>query len=227
MWGHKSRRGEAKKLFEPGRPLAHLDAPFLISLDQPRLFLWSEDVRTRTEKTGKVAFMPNQHNQQQIEIIKEKLGRAKSVAIVDYSGTGVNDQVKLRNQLKEAGGEIFVTKNTLIDIALGKGQFTESLEGMNALVFSFNDEVSALKALFAFHNDNDKLTIKQGMLEDRVLSVQDVENLSKMPGKEELVATLLARLNSPGQGLVNVLKATQRDLVYVIKAIADKDTAAA
>lgn len=171
--------------------------------------------------------MPNQHNQQQVEIIKEKLGRAKSVAIVDYSGTGVNDQVKLRNQLKEAGGEIFVTKNTLIDIALGKGQFTESLEGMNALVFSFNDEVSALKALFAFHNDNEKLVIKQGMLEDRVLSVQDVENLSKMPGKEELVATLLARLNSPGQGLVNVLKATQRDLVYVIKAIADKDTAAA
>lgn len=171
--------------------------------------------------------MPNKHNQEQVEILKEKLSRAKSLAIVDYSGTSVNDQVKLRNQLKEAGGEIFVTKNTLIDIVVGKGKVSESLEGMNAIVLSFEDEISAIKALFNFHKDNDKLTIKQGVVEDKVLSAEEVENLSKLPGKTELVGMLLARLNTPGQGLVGVLKATQRDLVYVLQAIADKDNASA
>jgi len=171
--------------------------------------------------------MPNKHNQEQVEMLKEKLSRAKSVAIVDYSGTTVNDQVKLRNELKAAGGEIFVTKNTLIDIVLGKGKVSTSLEGMNAIVLSFQDEVSAIKALFAFHKDNDKLNIKQGMVEDKVLSAEEVENLSKLPGKNELISMLLARLNSPGQGMVNVLKASQRNLVYVLKAIADKDSASA
>jgi large subunit ribosomal protein L10 len=98
---------------------------------------------------------------------------------------------------------------------------------MNAIVLSFQDEVSAIKALFAFHKDNDKLNIKQGMVEDKVLSAEEVENLSKLPGKNELISMLLARLNSPGQGMVNVLKASQRNLVYVLKAIADKDSASA
>jgi large subunit ribosomal protein L10 len=171
--------------------------------------------------------MPNKHNQQQVELLKDKVAKAKSVAIVDYSGTTVNDQVKLRNELKAAGGEIFVTKNTLIDIVLGKDKFTESLEGMNAVVLSYQDEVAAIKALFKFHKDSDKLTIKQGKLDDKVLSIDEVKNLSELPGKNELVAMLLNRLQSPGTGLVNVLKASQRDLVYVLKAIADKGQGAA
>ena len=93
--------------------------------------------------------MPNKHNLAQVELLKEKVAKAKSVAIVDYAGTTVNDQVKLRNELKAAGGEIFVTKNTLIDIVLGKDQFAESLNGMNAVVLSYQDEVAAIKALLS------------------------------------------------------------------------------
>lgn len=166
--------------------------------------------------------MPNQKNQDQVKILTDKVAQAKSVAIVDYSGTTVNDQVTLRRELRAAGGEIFVTKNTLIDIVLGKGDFTESLQGMNAVVLSFQDEVAAIKALFKFHKDAGKLTIKQGKMADKVLSAADVEKLSQLPGKTELITQLMAQLNAPGQGLVNVFKAAQRDLVYVIKAIADK-----
>lgn len=170
--------------------------------------------------------MPNKHNLAQMELLKEKVAKAKSVAIVDYSGTTVNQQVKLRNELKAAGGEIFVTKNTLIDLVLGKDLFAESLNGMNAIVLSYQDEVAAIKALFQFHKDNDKLTIKQGKLADKVLSTEEVKSLSALPGKNELISMLMARLKSPGTGLVNVLKASQRDLVYVLKAIADKAPAA-
>lgn len=166
--------------------------------------------------------MPNQKNLKQVEIIKDKLATSKSAVVIDYSGTNVNEQVALRNALKEAGGELFVTKNTLIDVAVGRGKLDDSLTGMNALVFSFEDAVSALKKLFEFHKDSEKLIIKQGLMDDKVLTPNEVEALSKLPSKVELISMLLARIQSPAQGLVNVLKASQRNLVYALRAIAEK-----
>lgn len=166
--------------------------------------------------------MPNQHNQEQVKILQEKIDRAASLVIVDYSKSKVADLTKLREALRAAGGEMFVTKNTLIDIAVGKGQLTDSLQGMNAVVFSYNDPVAAVKALVEFHDDNGLLEIKQGFMDDKVLSVAEVDALSKLPGKNELIVMLIQRLKSPGQGLVNTLQATTRNLVYVLKAIADK-----
>ncbi len=170
--------------------------------------------------------MPSQHNQQQIDVLAEKFSRAKSVAVIEYAGTTVADQVKLRSELSSAGGEMFVTKNTLIDIAAGKGKLADSLNGMNAVVLSYQDEVAALKKLFAFHKETDKLKIKQGMLLDKVLSPTELENLSKLPGKQELISMLISRLQGPAYGLVNVMKAGSRNLVYALKAIADKKAAA-
>lgn len=169
--------------------------------------------------------MPNAKNQAQVQMLTEKIGKAQSIAIVDYSGTSSNDQVKLRQDIKSAGGEMLVAKNTLIDIAVGKGKLTESLEGMNAIVFSYADPVAALKKLFAFQKDSEKLTIKQGYMEDKVLSAAEVEALSKLPGKNELIGMLLRTLQAPGNNLASVLKASQRNLVYALKAIADKKSA--
>lgn len=166
--------------------------------------------------------MPNKHNQEQVKLLQEKLSRAKSAVIVDFAKTTVNDQTKLRGSLREANGEMFVTKNTLIDIAIGKGKVKESLEGMNAIIFSFQDEVAAIKKLFEFHKDTEKLNIKQGIMGEQVLSAKEVEALSKLPGKQELISALISRLNGPAYGLVNVLKAGSRNLVYALKAIADK-----
>lgn len=166
--------------------------------------------------------MPNQHNLEQIEILKKKLDQAQSAVIVEYQGTTVNDQVELRAALTAAGGEMFVTKNTLIDIAVGKGKLADSLTGMNAIVFSFEDPVAALKALFKFHTDTEKLVIKQGFMEDKVLTFEEVEALSKLPGKQELLTTLVVRLQGPAYGLVNVLKAGQRDLVYALRTLQQK-----
>ncbi|MGD9128901.1 MAG: 50S ribosomal protein L10 [Candidatus Woesebacteria bacterium] len=173
--------------------------------------------------------MPNKHNLSQVETLKEKLARAKSVLVFDYSGTSSKEQVDLRNAVKEAGGEIYVCKNTLMDIAVGKGKLTDSLTGMNAVLFSYEDEVSALKKVFEFHKEADKLEIKQGIMsagkegvEDKILSPEEAESLSKLPSKNELIATLINRIQGPSYGLVNVLKAGQRDVVGVLKAIVDK-----
>lgn len=166
--------------------------------------------------------MPNQHNQEQIKIIQEKLDKAASMVVIDYAGAKVKDLTELRAALREAGGEMFVTKNTLIDIAVGKGKVSESLKGMSAAIFSYNDPVAAIKALVKFHDEKELLDIKQGFMDGKVLSVEEVKALSKLPGKNELIVMLIQRLKSPGQGLVNVLQASARNLVYVMKAIADK-----
>lgn len=167
--------------------------------------------------------MPSTANQQQVAELQEKVGRAKSIAIVNYAGTSGNEQVSLRQELKNAGAELFVTKNTLIDIAVGKGDLTDVLEGMNAIMLSYEDEVSGVKALFKFHEDSEKLEIRGGKMGDKVLSADELKALSKLPGKDELVATLLSRLNGPGTGLVNVLNAGTRDLVQVLRAISEKE----
>lgn len=169
-----------------------------------------------------VDFTPNLKNQATLKTLQEKVSKAKSIVIADFSGTTVNQQVKLRADVKKAGGEIIVAKNTLIDIAVGKGKLTESLQGMNAAIFGYEDPVSPVKALFEFHKKTEKLTIKQGFMDDRVLSTEDVVQLSKLPSKQELLAKLLMILKSPGTGLVNVLNANQRNLVYALDAISKK-----
>lgn len=155
-------------------------------------------------------------------MLTEKVQKAKSIVIADYTGTTVNQQVELRAKLKEAGGEMIVAKNTLIDIAVGKGKLTDSLHGMNAALFSYSDPVAAVKVLFEFQKKNEKLTIKQGFMDDKVLSENEVVALSKLPSKSELIGQLLRVLNGPGTGLVNVLSANARELVYALNAVANK-----
>ncbi len=168
--------------------------------------------------------MPNKHNQSEVAALTETLKKAKSAAIIEFAGTTVNDQVKLRSALRKVGGEFRVSKNTLMNVVFNKPEMRDSFNGMNGVVFSLTDEVAAMKALFQFKKDTDKLTIKQGFLvaDDKVLSATELEALSKLPGKQELISMLISRLNGPAYGLVNVMKAGSRNLVYALKAIADK-----
>ena len=166
--------------------------------------------------------MPSKQNLDQIAVLQEKVKRAKTLTVIDYSGTNANDQVKLRRNIKVAGGELLVTKNTLLDIAVGKGKLSDVLDGMNAFVFAYEDEVAPIKALFAFQKETEKLTIKKGVMADVVLSAEDLERLSNLPSKSQLIAALISRIQGPAYGLVNVLKAGQRDLVGVLHAIANQ-----
>ncbi len=165
---------------------------------------------------------PSQKNQTQLEMLTEKAKRATSIVVADYSGTTVKDQVTLRSAIKLAGGEVIVAKNTLIDLAVGKGKLIDSLQGMNAAVFAYNDPVAPVKALFEFQKKSEKLTIKQGFMDNVVLSQEEVVSLSKLPSKNELIAKLLMIFKSPATNLVNVLQAGPRNLVYALNAVAEK-----
>lgn len=166
--------------------------------------------------------MPSQKNQQRLEVLKEKLKQSKAFAIVNYEGTNVADQVELRAKLSEAGAEFFVSKNTLIELALENEELVEVLSGMNAIVFSYDDQVSAFKQVVDFHEETDKLELKKGWMQDRVLGVEEMLKLSKLPSKDELIGQLMAQLQGPASGLVSVLQAGQKDLLYVLKEIKDE-----
>lgn len=169
------------------------------------------------------AAQPAKKKQSDVASLKEKLEKAKSAVIVDYSKLTVKEKTTLLDKVKEAGGQFFVAKNSLMHIALGKkDELKDSFKGMNGILFSFDDAVAPLKALMEFKKSADKLTVKKGVMEDKVLSEGEVEALSKLPSKNELIAQLISRLQGPSYGLVNVLNAGPRNLVYALSAIAKK-----
>lgn len=158
-------------------------------------------------------------------MLQDKVSKASSVVIADYAGTTVADQVKLRADVKAAGGEILVTKNTLVDLAVGKGKLSESLKGMNAVIFGYADPVAPIKAIFEFRKKAEKLVIKQGYMDDRVLSPSEVEALSKLPGKQELLTKLVMLLKAPANNLVGTLNALPGKLVRTLDAVAKRPVA--
>lgn len=168
--------------------------------------------------------MPNSKNIAQVKMLEEKVARAKSIVLTNYSGLSVKQQTKLRSSLRGAGGEFIVAKNTLVARVLKKEELNTSLQGQTGVLFSYEDEVKALKELVKFAKDNNLPEIKEGILNGVVLSHNQVIDLSKLPGKEELVAKMMGSLKAPGNNLVGVLKASIRDLGYVLSSYMKKMT---
>ena len=166
--------------------------------------------------------MPNQRNIKSLRELEEKLAKAKSVVITNYAGLSVKQQTKLRSELKKAGGEFVVAKNTLIARLLNKESLKQSLQGQTGILLSYDDEVSALKELVKFAKDTNLPEIKDGVMGEQVLNHDEVMKLSKLPGKEELIAKLMGSLKAPGNNLAMVLNAAVRDLVYALSAVAKK-----
>lgn len=162
---------------------------------------------------------------QKKELIKElvdKIKRQQSLVFTDISGLGVEEMQKLRRELKKAGIEYKVAKKTLITLALKEAKhdidITE-VPGSLGTAFSYEDPVSPAKIIFKFSKDHKNLKIVGGIMEGRLLTIQEVEALSKIPSKEELLAMLVGSFKGPISGLVNVLQGNVRNLIGVLNAI--------
>ena len=172
--------------------------------------------------------MPSQRNVHGLAEIKHHLATAKAVILANYAGLSVADQTTLRAKLSAAGGEFLVAKNNLLKIALKEklGDLPRELEdvlnGPTAVIFAESDAVTTAKALAEFIKDKDKSLpeIKLGLLDGQILSVKDIETLSQLPSREQLLATLLAQLAAPAQALVRQINTPAQLLVYALDAIA-------
>ena len=165
-----------------------------------------------------------EQKQEILKTIEEKINRSKSIVFASFNALGVQDNQALRAKLREEGGEYYVAKKTLLDLALKdqniKDLDVKSFEGKLATIFSYDDEVGAVKALDTFRKDNkDKVFFMGGVLENKFLSAEDVDNLAKIPSKEELYAKLVGSLNAPVSGFANVLAGNLRKLVYALNAV--------
>jgi len=154
---------------------------------------------------------------QVVSELKDLLSQAKSVAIVDYKGLKVSQVTQLRQDVKNAGGQLVVAKNTLFKIAAGKTDM--DLEGTSAFIFSMDDEVSAIKALADFSKKNTIPTFKAGLLNDKVLSLQEITLLANIPDKTTLISKMLGSLNSPLFGLAYSLNWNLSKLVRTLDAV--------
>jgi len=131
-----------------------------------------------------------------VEALSSVFDQAGSVILTHYSGLSVAEMTKLRGELRESGATLKVIKNRLAKIALkgkpGEGA-VDMFQGPVAIAYA-EDVVSAPKGLVKYAKDNDKLKIVGGFMGDEVLDANGVEALSKMPSREEIIATIAARL---------------------------------
>ncbi len=163
-----------------------------------------------------------------VEEIKEKINESEAVVLVDYRGLNVDDLTKLRQECRDAGVDYKVYKNTLMRFAFkdsGYEDFNKYLIGPNAVAFGYDDPVEAAKITYNFSKDHEELEIKAGIVDGRIIDVEEVKSLASLPSKEVLIAQALSGLNAPITGFVNVLQGNIRNLVYALNAIKEKQEA--
>ncbi|MCD6225876.1 50S ribosomal protein L10 [bacterium] len=170
--------------------------------------------------------MVNQSKIYEVENIKATIKEAKATALIDYQGLTAEQVRQLREEIRQNGGTMTVVKNTLLTIALQQLGFNldSPLVGPTALVTATEDEIAPLKAVKTIKDKFEKPEFKLGILEGKILSLAELEELVKLPGKEVLLAQFVAGLANPLQRLAGSFSWPQRKLLLVLKAIAEKQT---
>jgi large subunit ribosomal protein L10 len=149
-----------------------------------------------------------------VEEVATKFKNSVSTIVVDYRGLNVAEVTELRKQLREAGIEFKVLKNSITRRAAeaaGLAGLTEALTGPNAIAFSTEDVVAPAKILNNFAKAHEALEIKAGVIEGNVASVEEVKALAELPSREGLLSMLLS-----------VLQAPIRNFALATKAVADQ-----
>lgn len=155
-----------------------------------------------------------EQKKQIVDEISDKFKSAQTAVVVDYRGLTVAEVTELRKQLREAGIDFKVYKNTLTRRAVEAAELTglnESLTGPNAIAFSTEDVVAPAKILNDFAKKHEALEIKAGVIEGNVASADEIKALAELPSREGLLSMLLS-----------VLQAPIRNLALAAKAVADQ-----
>ena len=145
--------------------------------------------------------------------IKEKFEKAQTVVLVDYRGLTVAEDTELRNQLRKAGVEYAVLKNTMISRAIEGMNVDEmhaSLEGPTAVAFGYEDMIAPAKILSEFAKKSKKLTIKCGVCDGAYLNAEGVEALASLPSKEVLIAKIMGSMMSSVSKFVYCVEAIRK-----------------
>lgn len=172
--------------------------------------------KKQKEKTAR------ESKQEEIASLVEKIKSAKTIVFSDYQGLSAEDMNLLRRKIKAVGGELLITKNSLMKIALTRNKFpvaSDKLLGATATLFAFDDELAPLKEIADKVKSAGIPKYKFGFFGKNLLEVSKIEELSKIPPRAELHAKVVGSLASPIHGIVGVLAGNLRNLVYALEQI--------
>ena len=168
--------------------------------------------------------MPTEKKIQQVAELEDHLERSLITISLDYRGLSVTQMHQLRRVLREIEptNEMKVIKNSMLRRAAdnaGKSGLMEVVHEATALVFGYEDEVTAAKGLHKFATDNRlELTIRGGFMDGAVLTTSDIAQLATTPGRLELMAKLAGGLNGPATGIAGGINALLRELAAIVEA---------
>ncbi|HTH52836.1 MAG TPA: 50S ribosomal protein L10 [Edaphobacter sp.] len=161
-----------------------------------------------------------------VKKLATELETSTSAIIGTFTGLTASKDFDLRKTVRAAGGSYHVVKNKLaaksaegtkIEAAL------KGLKGVTSVAYTSGDPVALAKALSTWVKDNSEFTFKLGIVDGKLLTIQEIGELATMPGKEEIFAKLLFLINAPAQRLATVINATGRDLAVVINQGVEKE----
>lgn len=177
--------------------------------------------------------MPAKVKYEQVEMLRSKLSKSQAVFVGEYRGMTVAQITALRAQVRAAGGEMKVTKNTLMRIAMneeGMPALPDDISrGPNVFTLAYGDPVAVAKALRDFAKDrtNKFFSIKGGVLGDSVLSADQLGALADLPSREVLLGMVVSTIAAPISGLLTVLSGPARGLATCLDQIREKKEKAA
>ena len=150
-----------------------------------------------------------QEKKEAVAALSEKLKNAQAGVLVDYIGINVADDTKLRRELREAGVEYTVVKNSILRFAAKEAGYEDLdsyLSGSTAIAISNDDPIAPAKILGKFAEDsNGKFTLKCGFIDGEVMNQAQVVELSKLPSKEGILTAIVCALASPIKGIAVAL----------------------
>jgi large subunit ribosomal protein L10 len=170
-----------------------------------------------------------EEKKQFVQELKQRLDKACVAILTDYKGLDVQAITELRAKFREANVEYQVIKNTMLRLAsegTGVEAIKDHFKGPSAIALSYDDPVAPAKILTEFAKNNDKLEIKIGVMDGKVMDLSAIKALSDLPSREQLLATLLSAMNGVPRALVTALSDVPRRMVNVLQAIKDQKEAA-
>jgi len=156
---------------------------------------------------------------EQVDKLGKDLKNVSSLIVTTYSKLTVAQDYELRKALRSSGAKYAVVKNTLAERA-AKGTKVEGvlkdLAGVTSIAYTEGDPVALAKALSKYAKDNPEFSFKAGVVEGRVISINEIKALATMPSKEEIYSKLLFLINAPAQRLATAMNAVGRNLAVVV-----------
>jgi len=161
--------------------------------------------------------------QKKVEELHAELAQVSTVILSTFQGIKVGEDTRLRRAVEAAGGSYQVVKNTLAERA-AQGTPAEpllkSLAGTNSIAITAADPVALAKALTKFAKDVPAYQFRAGMVEGRVVSVVEIQQLASLPSKDELISKVMFLLLAPAQRMASVTSAVARNLAVVVNEAA-------